>query len=129
MLGCDHYSREIQASHDYFPQFSSLAFRGCDSLEQFVSVTVEKDTRFSQVHSPSDTAKKCDPEFGLQLVDLIRYVRLAHMEFLGCPGKARMSSNRLEDSEPCYGDCGRWVRALGLFVVWHKRFGRPRSHN
>src|ERR1700694_2115129 len=104
VLGCDHDCCQIKASNDYFSQLLRPVFPGCDSIEQFVSVTVEKNTGFSQVNPPSDTSKKRNPEFGLQLMDLIRHIGLADMEFLGGPRKVRMSSNRFENSETCYGD-------------------------
>src|ERR1700730_8706356 len=82
VLGCDHDCCQIKASNDYFSQVGRLAFRGCKSLEQFVSVAVEKNTRVTEVNPPADTSKKRDPELGLQLVDLVRHIRLADMKFL-----------------------------------------------
>jgi hypothetical protein len=104
VLGWDHDCCQIKASNDYLSQVGSLAFRGCDSLEQFIRVMIEKNTGFSQVNPPTDTSKKRDPEFGFQLMDLIRDIGLADMKFLGSPRKVRMSSNGLENPETCYGD-------------------------
>jgi hypothetical protein len=67
-------------------------------------VTLEKNTGFRQVNPPTDTSKKRDPEFDFQFMDLIGHIGLADTKFLGGPGKVRMSSDGLEDSETCYGD-------------------------
>ena len=75
-----------------------------DSLQQFISVTIEKNTGFRQVNPPADPSKKRDPEFGLQLMDLIRHIGLADVKFLSSPGKVCMSSHRLENPETCYRD-------------------------
>ena len=104
VLGWDHDGCQIKASNDYFSQVGGLAFRGCESLKQFVSVTVEKNTGFGQVNPPTNTSKKRDPKFGFQFMDLIRHIGLADTKFLGGPGKVRMSSNGLENPETCYGD-------------------------
>src|ERR1700730_4130644 len=66
VLGWDHDCCQIEASNDYLSQVGGLAFRGGDPLEQFVSVTVEKNPGFSQVTPPPDASKKRDPEFSFQ---------------------------------------------------------------
>jgi hypothetical protein len=128
VLSRNHDGCQIQSANDYFPQLGSFALGDFNSFEQFVGMTVKKDARFRQVDAPSDAAKKRDSEFDLQLVDLIRYVGLAHLEFLGSPGKARMPGNGLEYSESCYGDCRRRIRTLGLVGFWHSDSrGRDRA--
>ena len=104
VLGWDHDCCQIKASNDYFSQVGRLAFYGCESLEQFVSVAVEKSTRVTEVNPPAHTSKKRDPEFGLQLMNLVRHIGLADVKFLGGSGKVRMSSDRPENPETCYGD-------------------------
>ena len=103
VLGSDNHTCNIETSDDHFPQLGSLAFRCCYSLKYVIGMATEKNTRFSQVRSPSDTAKKRDPQFGLQLMDLMRDIRLAHMELLSGPGKASEPSDRFEYSESCDG--------------------------
>ena len=104
VLGWDHDGCQIKASYDYFSQVSRLAFCSCDSREQFVRMTIEKDSGFRQVNPPTNSSKKRDSEFGLQLMDLIRHVGLADMKFLGGARKVRMSSHGLENPETCYRD-------------------------
>jgi len=115
-----HDACQIKASHDYFSQVGRLAFRRCDSLQQFISVTIEKNTGFRQVNPPTDTSKKRDPEFDFQFMDLIRHIGLTHAEFLSGSGKAREASDRFEYSEPCNGERGWRIRALESWVVLHK---------
>src|ERR1700730_14123305 len=103
MLGRNDNTCNVEASNDHLPQLGSLAFSCCYSLKQVIGVPIEKNAGFGQVHSPSDTAKQCDPKFGLQFVDLIRHIRLAHMELFSGPGKAGETSNRFEYSESSGG--------------------------
>src|SRR5882762_889752 len=121
ILGGDNNACDVETSNDHFPQLGSLAFGCRDSLKQVLGVAIEKNSGFSQVHPPSDAAKKRDPKFGLQLMDLVRHIRLAHMELFSSPGKAREPSDRFEYSESSEGQ-QRWrIGTLGGWVVLHTR--------
>jgi hypothetical protein len=119
VFGSNDYTCEIETPDNHFPQFSRFAFRRSDSLKYVVGMAREENTRLSQIRPPSDTAKKRHPKFDLQLMDLMRDIRLAHVELLRGPGKAREPSDRFEYSEPCHGHGGRRIRALRTCVLPH----------
>src|ERR1017187_2093585 len=104
VLRRDNHCCQIETSNDCLPQFGNLVFRSSRSLEKILCMAIEEHASLRQIHAPSDSAKKCDPQSAFQLLYLCRNVGLAHLEFFRSPREARVPGNgfKYPDGRECH---------------------------